>query len=110
MRVWLDDTRDAPPGWVRAFTPEQVIGLLSEGKVTEMSLDHDLGLPDGPAERTGYAVLLWLEGEVGSGRWSGPLPELAVHSANPAGRGRMLRVIRTIQRLQAMGDGPWRGR
>ena len=105
MRVWLDDERPAPPGWVWAFTPEQAIGLLGLGTVAEMSLDHDLGLPDGPAERTGYTVLLWLEREVGNGRWPHPLPEMAVHSANPAGRDRMLRVIRTINRLQALG--PW---
>ena len=50
VRVWLDDTREAPPGWVRTFTPEQVIALLRSGGVTELSLDHDLGLEPG---RTG---------------------------------------------------------
>jgi NAD+-processing family protein with receiver domain len=102
VKVWLDDVRDAPPGWVRAFTPEEVIGLLQLGKVTELSLDHDLGLADGVSERTGYTVLLWLEAEVGTGRWTRPLPEIAVHSGNPVGRDRMLRVVRTIRQLHAM--------
>ncbi|MDH4281468.1 MAG: hypothetical protein OEV36_02330 [Myxococcales bacterium] len=105
VRVWLDDVRDAPPGWVRAFTPEEVIGLLRLGKVTELSLDHDLGLDDGVSERTGYDVVLWLEAEVGSGRWTGPLPAITIHTGNPVGRARMVRVIRTIHRLHAMGYG-----
>ena len=88
---------------MRAFTPEQVIGLLQLGRVTAVSLDHDLGLVDGERERTGYDVLLWLEAEVGTGRWTRPLPELSVHSSNPVARGRMLRVIRTIRRLHRGG-------
>ena len=102
VKVWLDDVRDAPPGWVRTLTPEQVIGLVQLGKVTELSLDHDLGLMDGERELTGYDVLLWLEAEVGNGRWTRPLPGISVHSGNPVGRDRMLRVIRTIHRLHAM--------
>jgi hypothetical protein len=44
MRVWLDDVRDAPDGWVHVQTPEEAIELLRSGKVKEISLDHDLGL------------------------------------------------------------------
>ena len=60
------------------------------------------GLDDGKSERTGYTVLLWLEMEVGTGRWTRPLPQISVHSGNPVGRDRMRRVIRTIHRLHAM--------
>ena len=74
----------------RAFAPEQVIALLRSDRVTELSLDHDLGLEPG---RTGYAVLVWLEREVAAGRWPGPLPEISVHSANPVGRRRILRLL-----------------
>jgi hypothetical protein len=102
VRVWLDDVRDAPPGWVRAFTPEEVIEHLRTGRVTAVSLDHDLGLEGGEAERTGYTVLLWLEVEVGTGRWARPLPGVTIHTGNPVGRARMLRVLRTIHRLHAM--------
>lgn len=102
MKVWLDDFRETPAGWVHAFTPEEVIGLLSTGKVTEVSLDHDLGLGAAEGERTGYDVLLWLEGEVGNGRWTAPLPGITIHTRNPVGRARMVRVLRTIRRLHAM--------
>ena len=99
VRVWLDDTREAPPGWVRSFAPEEVIAPLRSGEVAELSLDHDLGLEPG---RNGHAVLVWLENEVGAGQWTGPLPETSVHSANPVGRRRMLRLLDTIRRLHAM--------
>ena len=86
------------PAGCATFTPEQVIALLRLGKVTELSLDHDLGLEPG---RTGYAVLVWLEREVAAGRWPGPLPEISVHSGNPVGRRRMLRLLGAIHRLHA---------
>ena len=109
VRVWLDDVREAPPEWVRRYTPEEVIELLRRGEVTELSLDHDLGLGGGGSERTGYAVLLWLEAEVGTGRWTRPLPAISVHSGNPVGRERMLRVLITIHRLHAMARSRARG-
>jgi hypothetical protein len=90
--------RPAPPGWVRALTPEEVIEWLRRGEVSNLSLDHDLGL-HGSTERTGYTVLLWLEKQLGDGRWAHPLPQLSVHSTNPVGRKRMFAAIRTIQRL-----------
>ena len=47
MRVYLDDLRPAPEGWVRVFWPEEAITLLKTGLVTEISLDHDLGSEHG---------------------------------------------------------------
>jgi Cyclic-phosphate processing Receiver domain len=99
VRVWLDDTRDAPPGWMRARTPEEVVALLGGGKVEELSLDHDLGPDPSGRERTGYEVLVWLEEEVAAGRWVAALPRIAVHSGNPVGRARMERALEAIRRL-----------
>jgi hypothetical protein len=101
VKVYLDDVREAPPGWVRTYTPEEVIALLQSGEVEELSLDHDLGLDTPAAERSGYSVLVWLEREVGEGRWSFPLPDITVHSANPPGRERMRRAIESILRLSS---------
>ena len=100
MRVWLDDVREAPSGWVRATTPGEAIGLLRAGEVSELSLDHDLGLADGGRELTGYDVVLWIEREVAEGRWIVPLPEIRIHSANPVGRARMERAIASIKRMR----------
>ncbi len=101
MKVYLDDVREAPPGWVRAYMPEEAIELLRSGGVTDLSLDHDLGLDTPDAERSGYSVLVWLEREVGEGRWPFPLPTITIHSANPPGRDRMRRAIAAIVRLHA---------
>jgi hypothetical protein len=44
LKADLDDTREAPDGWVRAYTPDEAIRLLETGTVEEISLDHDLVL------------------------------------------------------------------
>jgi ABC-type uncharacterized transport system fused permease/ATPase subunit len=68
MKVWLDDLREAPQGWVHVRSPEEAIALLRSGKVEELSLDHDLGLVDqNGREITGYDVLTWIE----NGAWLG---------------------------------------
>ena len=91
MRVWLDDVRPAPPGWEWANTAEMTIDLLKTGQVTEMSLDHDLGLPwlDDAREKTGYDVLAWLEEQIQSDRWEWPIPVIHIHTRNPVGWKRM---------------------
>jgi hypothetical protein len=38
-------------------TPAEAINLLRTGRVTELSLDHDLGLLSGERELTGYDVV-----------------------------------------------------
>jgi hypothetical protein len=58
MRIFLDDERPTPQGWVRALWPQEVIALLKGGGVTEVSLDHDLGDDE---RGTGYDVVLWVE-------------------------------------------------
>ncbi|MEZ6184030.1 MAG: cyclic-phosphate processing receiver domain-containing protein [Planctomycetota bacterium] len=104
MRVYLDDERPAPPGWVLVRWPEEAIALLETGEVEALSLDHDLG--DAGDRRTGYAVLQWLEEAVAS-RGVVPPAVLRVHSANSAARARMLQAIASIRRL---AGGPEVGR
>lgn len=53
MRLWHDDVRPAPPGWVWARTNEEAKHHLLTDKVKEASLDHDMGYngpPPGPCE------------------------------------------------------------
>jgi hypothetical protein len=101
MKVYLDDVREAPDGWVRTHTPSETIELLLAGKVRELSLDHDLGLDTAESEQTGYSVLSWLEAEIAHERWPFPLPQITIHSANPVGQERMKRAIEAIHRLHA---------
>jgi hypothetical protein len=77
MRVFLDDERATPDGWVRVYWPEEAIALLETGEVEVLSLDHDLGDDE---RGTGYDVVLWIEEAVALRGFSPP--NIAVHSAN----------------------------
>ena len=94
MRVYLDDERATPDGWVRVFWPSEVIALLETGKVLELSLDHDLGDDE---RGTGYDVVLWIEEAVAMNGFIPP--KISVHSANSSAREKMLAGIRSIEQL-----------
>jgi len=96
MKVFLDDERTTPDGWVRVFWPEEAITLLCTGKVVELSLDHDLGDDE---HGTGYDVVLWIEEAVALRGFDPPL--IRVHSANSSAREKMEAGIAAIGRLQA---------
>ncbi len=71
LRLFLDDERPTPAGWIRAFWPAEVIAWLETGTVQAVSLDHDLG---DDARGTGYDVICWIEEAVarrGSRCWRG---------------------------------------
>lgn len=97
VRVFLDDERSTPDGWIRAYWPEEVITLLRTGNVTEISLDHDLGDDN---HDTGYTVLAWLEEQVIVHGMKPP--KIRVHSANPAARLRMEAAIASIERAASI--------
>ena len=84
MKIWLDDLRPAPDGWIHAHSVNEFKAFIkTQGIPEEVSLDHDLGdfSHDGG---DGWKATLWLcEKEI----W----PErVVVHSANAVGRSRML--------------------
>src|ERR1700761_4789354 len=93
MRVYLDDERVTPDGWIRVYWPEEAIALLETGQVEEISLDHDLG---DDARGTGYDVVLWIEEAVALRSFVPP--KIAVHSANSPARAKMLAGIQAIER------------
>ncbi|NHZ95557.1 cyclic-phosphate processing receiver domain-containing protein [Massilia sp. CCM 8734] len=84
MKVYLDDERATPDGWVRVYWPDEAIALLAAGTVTHISLDHDLG---DDARGTGYDVVLWIEEKVMTAGFQPPL--MRVHSANASARIKM---------------------
>lgn len=102
MRLWHDDIRTPPDeSWTWARTNDAAKWLLQSGKVTEISMDHDLGLHDvdpaaydqpdllkGQAEETGYDLVKWM-------CESGHLPgTITIHSWNPPGAKRMQQRFR----------------
>ena len=94
MRVFLDDERTTPDGWVRVYWPNEAIKLLETGMVAELSLDHDLGDDE---RGTGYDVVLWIEEAVALRDFKPP--KITVHSANSSAREKMVAGIRTIERM-----------
>jgi len=94
MKIYLDDERETPPGWVRAYWPDEVIVALEQGGVGVVSLDHDLG---DDQRGTGYDVVLWIENAVAT-RGFLP-PEIRVHSANSSACHKMLLGIENIDAL-----------
>ncbi len=106
VKVYLDDERPTPEGWVRAYTVQETIDLLKTGLVTELSLDHDLGdLENG----TGYDVILWIEEAVYLHHWV-PTCRMSVHSANPIWRMKMEAGIRQIEKRVREESHMWDGK
>ena len=91
MKVFLDDQRPTPDGWVRVYWPEEAIALLETGRVDEISLDHDLG---DDSRGTGYDVIVWIEEAVVTKNFRPP--RILAHTANPSARSRMEAAIATI--------------
>lgn len=94
MRVWLDDERSAPDGWVRVRTVDQALELLRRGTVEEISLDNDLG----EGEREGREVVTWLEEMAHAGNFDVVPDEILVHSANSVAAAHMRAGVRNIER------------
>lgn len=79
VRIWVDDIREAPEGWMWCRTSGQAILNLAEhmttSKVSELSLDHDLG-----GEDTTRPVVLWM---CQNNMWP---DKVSCHSMNTVGR------------------------
>ncbi|MGH3426600.1 MAG: cyclic-phosphate processing receiver domain-containing protein [Mycobacteriales bacterium] len=87
MKLWLDDIRPCPDGYLHAHSVSEAIKLLEELDCEYASLDHDLGdyAEDGG---DGFKLVLWMAEH---DRW--PSKGIRVHSANPPGMARMLADI-----------------
>jgi len=92
VNVWLDDERPIPAGYdTHVKTAQEAIALLKTGKVTGISLDHDLGENAGD----GYEVAKFIE----EGAITGTLERLhvTVHTHNMSARPNMLMALRNAK-------------
>lgn len=96
IKVYLDDERVTPEGWVRVYWPDEAIELLKSGNVEAISLDHDLGDDD---RGKGYDVVLWIEDAVAMHGFKAPI--ITVHSANTSAALKMRAGIENIARITA---------
>jgi hypothetical protein len=92
MKVYLDDIREAPDGWIRVHTYEEAIEALKTGKVEQISLDNDLG-----TELEGYDVAKWIEQQTFETNFRPP--KIWIHSANLVGRHNITAAAEAIDRM-----------
>lgn len=97
VKLWHDDVRPAPQGWVWVQNNKDAKEILRHCDVTEISMDHDLGaVPYGEAgimargwdEENGYKLAIWMvENVIVPGT-------VTIHSWNPDGARKMASVFR----------------
>ena len=95
MKVFLDDCRETPNGFVRTWTVEETLDLLATRQVKFISLDNDLG----ENFTEGYKVLDELE-EMVYNDPTFPIPEMAVHSSNASRVQYMKQVIAKLEAIR----------
>ncbi len=89
MKIWLDDVRPAPEGYVLCRSVNEAIRAIEENEKTErvevIDCDHDLGdyAFDGG---DGIKLIDWLVER-------GTFYPVRLHTMNPVGRDNMLRTI-----------------
>jgi hypothetical protein len=85
LKLWVDDLRTPPDAsWVWITTPIVAIWMLDNHYITEISLDHDLGIDIAGNigdTLTTRPIVLWMCGD--AGYWP---RKVHVHTANPVGR------------------------
>ena len=90
MKLWIDDVRPAPEGWVHAYTVPQAAHLIETyekmlNPFELIDIDHDAG--DYAQYGGDYIRLLdWLEA-------TGRNYPIRIHSMNPVGIENMRRII-----------------
>jgi hypothetical protein len=97
MKIFMDDARDTPEGYHRAYDIEETKRLLSTRQVTFISLDNDLGSLDPKTE--GYNILNWME-EIVHFDPSFPIPEIIIHSSNASRAQSMRQVAEKLELLR----------
>lgn len=101
VKVWHDDIRKPPNSeWMWVRTNDEAKAILNTYDVTEMSLDHDLGLEH--VESNTETIFLRGTSPAGTGydlvKWmceTNHIPKkVTVHSWNPAGAERMVQMLK----------------
>lgn len=92
MKIYLDDERFPPKGWIRTKDVKSTINLIKTGRVEQLSLDHDLGTD----KECGYDVLLWIEEQVFTNENFYPPTDIYIHTANPSARKKMKLALNSI--------------
>lgn len=95
MKIYVDDMRIAPVGWVRFTSAENLIEALPTlpTPIEDVSFDHDLGEPT--THKSGYDLVKYLVNE--EPNFFDTVNTVAVHSSNTVGRKNMLTYLTNAQ-------------
>lgn len=106
MRLWIDDIRPAPEGWVWVKNFDEAVKAFQEEEISDASFDYDLGyvIPEEDChfdvgkvvKATAYDtqmpdgndILTWV---IENKKW--PSESITVHSMNPTGAKRLCDTI-----------------
>ena len=91
MKIFLDDLREPPPGWLKVTHPNEVIDFIRRGEAEIVDLDYHLG---NDRQYTGLTVLEWLQKEIGEDRIPALVPEIGIHTDDQYAKAKM-EVIRS---------------
>lgn len=94
LKIWLDDERLPPKGWIWCKTAPAAISFLQRFGAKIISLDHDLG---DEKNGNGNDVLVFIEEMVHINPDYFP-PEIQIHTANPSARTKMTAGLEAIKR------------
>jgi hypothetical protein len=83
VKIFLDDMRPCPNGFILAKNYKECITLLKNNKVDVISLDHDLG-----GNKSGYDVVKYMV------EYDIYPSTIILHSANPVGVQNMEQLLK----------------
>lgn len=100
IRLYVDDLRDCPEGYVVARNVEVAIQYLEKGNIEVLSLDHDLG--EHPITKellpTGYDLVKYM---CENGLYA---DKIYIHTDNGVGRENMYKTLLGAQRRGFLPD------
>jgi hypothetical protein len=94
MKLWIDDVRPAPDGWIWAMTLAEALNEIATGDYDEVSFDHDLGGDDTAMPVAKRIEELAYLGDLEPPKWR-------IHSANPVGRANLKAALESADRFWA---------
>ncbi|MBK8872148.1 MAG: hypothetical protein KBG07_03495 [Elusimicrobia bacterium] len=86
MKLYVDDVRTPPPGWVVARTVKEAIAVLDAGGVDEVSLDYFIGDGEG-------GTFLPVAHHIAAMTRSHRPKKIHFHTASSAGAARLASVL-----------------
>jgi hypothetical protein len=101
LKLFVDDWREAPPGWHLCKTITEAVRLLSQVPVTQVTLDLDPGYSrqEGdkhtPIDSEDFSAVAWFIRQMPADQ----RPEVFVHSANPDAVDIIQSILPEAQRL-----------